>query len=210
MRDTSSSLAYTGIRVGEGRSMDERELVRLVLEGDPSAQELLVKTHRENLRRVCVHILGYQDPEIDDVLQDTFASAFPKLAEFEFRSSLAHWLRTICVNYCYKRWRKRKRLVMVEQEKMEELLIPDAVTRQGAEGLEADRVRKTKALRKGKEALGKPCRDLIGLRDEAGKSYAEISGILKVPMGTVMSRLGRCRETLRELVMRTLSGEWNG
>ena len=48
------------------------------------------------------------------------------------------------------------------------------------------------------------------MRDEKGKSYAEISEKLKVPMGTVMSRLARCRETLKELVKRVLTGEFNG
>ena len=64
-----------------------------------------------------------------------------------------------------------------------------------------------RALEKGKEGLGKPCRDLLILRDEGAKSYVEIGEILRVPMGTVMSRLARCRETLKELVRRVISGE---
>ena len=190
--------------------MEDRELVRKVLEGDSPAQELLVKLHRETLRKVCVHILGYGDSEVEDILQDTFAMAFQKLGSFEFRSSLAHWLRQICVHLCYRRWRKRKRMVVLEMEKLEELLVPDALSRQGAEGLEAERTRKTEALKKGKSGLGKPCQDLIGLRDEKGKSYADIAEALRVPMGTVMSRLARCREILRELVQRVISGEMNG
>jgi len=183
-------------------------LVRKILEKDPSAQELLVKLHRETLRRVSVHILGYGDPDIEDILQDTFTAAFQNLGTFQFRSSLAHWLRQICVHLCYRRWRKRKRMVVLEMEKLEELLAPESLSQ--PQGQETERARKMEALEKGKQGLGKPCRDLIGLRDEKGKSYADISEVLRVPMGTVMSRLARCRETLRELVQRVISGEMNG
>jgi RNA polymerase sigma-70 factor (ECF subfamily) len=189
--------------------MEDRELVSRVLEGDPAAQELLVELNRSNLHRVCIHILGYGDPEVEDVLQETFASAFQKLGGFEFRSSLAHWLRQICVHYCYRRWRKRKRMVMLEQDQLEVLLAPEALSREGDAGHEEERAIKTNALEKGKEGLGEPCRELIGLRDETGKSYAEIAEFLRVPMGTVMSRLARCREILRQLVQRYLSGELN-
>jgi RNA polymerase sigma-70 factor (ECF subfamily) len=187
--------------------MDDKELVRRVLESDASAQELLVKLHRPALRRVCAHILGYGDPELEDVLQETFAAAFKNLGSFEFRSSLAHWLRQICVHRCYRRWRKRKQMVILEQDELDRLLVPDALSRDRDRGREGEMGKKTEALARAKEGLGQPCRDLIGFRDENGKSYAEISEILRVPMGTVMSRLARCRESLKELVQRFLSGE---
>ncbi len=187
--------------------MEDRELVRKILEGDASAQELLVKLHREPLRRTCVHILGYGDSDLEDILQDTFAAAFQKLSGFEFRSSLGHWLRQICVHLCYRRWRKRKRMAVLAQEDMEMLMVPDALSLQDAGRLEAEKARRMAALEKGKEGLGKPCRDLLTLRDEGAKSYVEIGEILRVPMGTVMSRLARCRETLKDLVRRVISGE---
>ncbi len=190
--------------------MEDRELVRKILEGDPSAQELLVKLHKEPLRRICVHILGYNDPDLEDILQDTFSAAFQKLGGFEFRSSLGHWLRQICVHLCYRRWRKRKRMVTTAQEDMEVLLAPGAVSDQEKGLDEKDKARRLAALEKGKESLGKPCRDLLDLRDVGGKSYIEICEILRVPMGTVMSRLARCRESLRDLVRKMVSGEMNG
>lgn len=187
--------------------MEDRELVRKILEGDAKAQELLVKLHRDILRRVSTHILGYGDPEVEDMVQETFASAFRNLGSFEFRCSLTHWLRQICVHFCYRRWRRRKRMVLQAQEDMEELLVSGAVAQEGQQRVEADKARMMEILERGKEGLGKPCRDLIGLRDEQGRSYADISGILRVPMGTVMSRLARCRETLKELIKRLSANE---
>ncbi len=187
--------------------MEDRELVQKILAGDASAQELLVKLHKGMLRATCVHILGYGDPEVDDMIQETFASAFQKLGTFEFRSSLAHWLRQICVHYCYRRWRHRKRMVLQAEEELEMLFVPGALEKDGRKHEEGDRSLMLKVLEKGKAALGQPCRDLVGLRDEKGNSYVEISEILRVPMGTVMSRLARCRQTLKELVQRILTGD---
>ena len=55
--------------------------------------------------------------------------------------------------------------------------------------------------------MGEPCRGLLNLRDSQGKSYALISETLKVPMGTVMSRLARCRETLKQMVLQALESK---
>ena len=189
--------------------MEDQELVGRILKGDPSAQEQLVKLHGGMLRRTCVHILGYGDPEVDDMVQETFVAAFRKLGSFEFRSSLAHWLRQICVHFCFRRLRHRKRMVVQAHEDMEVLFIPGAILKEGEKSQAIDRTRQIEVLGRAKEGLGKPCRELIGFRDEEGKSYVEISETLKVPMGTVMSRLARCRETLKELAQRILSGDAN-
>ena len=164
-----------------------------------------MKLHGEMLRRTCVHILGYGDPDVEDTVQETLISAFQHLAGFEFRSSLAHWLRQICVHYCYRRWRQRKRMVVQSQETLETLFLPGALDREDEKSRVSEQARKMQILKQGLEGLGKPCRKLLGLRDEEGKSYAEISEIMRVPMGTVMSRLARCRQTLKEWIQRILS-----
>jgi RNA polymerase sigma-70 factor (ECF subfamily) len=184
--------------------MKDRDLVRKILEGDPSAQELFVKLYRESLRLTCFHILGSQDAEVEDVLQETFAKAFQKIGDFEFRSSLKHWLERICVHLCYRRWRKRKRFVVLAQEELEGLFVAQAMSNEKDKNQDFEQARKLEMLERGKSGLGQPCRELIGLRDEQGKTYGDIAEILRVPMGTVMSRLARCRQALKELVQRAL------
>jgi RNA polymerase sigma-70 factor (ECF subfamily) len=60
-------------------------------------------------------------------------------------------------------------------------------------------------LRQAVKALGEPCRSLVSLRDLEGKSYAEVARQAKIPMGTVMSRLSRCREQLKKIFFKNVS-----
>jgi len=190
--------------------VDERELVQKTLQGDPEAQNLLVRQYRDPLRRVCVHILGYQDPEVEDVLQETFLRAFQKMDRFEFRSSLGRWLNQICVHQCYNRWRRRKRMVVQAVEDLEVLLAPASVRVEDEGRRNRVQEKRLAVLAEQKKLLGYPCREILALRDESGESYAHIAETLGIAMGTVMSRLARCRKALKDLVQKALAGETDG
>ena len=180
--------------------MDERELVQKILRGDEGAKALFFITHREKLYRNCVYLLGYQDPEAEDVVQETFITAFEKLPEFEFRSSLSTWLTQICIFKCHNRYRQRAKLVSQEQAELDLLLRPAAQDRQEALDLAQENRYKLDIIEKCLEKIGKECREIVQLREMREKSYIEIGKTLKIPLGTVMSRLSRCKRALKLLV----------
>ncbi len=179
--------------------MDERRLAEALARGEPGAQETAYKTHYADLYKTGVHILGHADPEAEDAVQEAFLSAFRNAAKFEYRGSgsLGAWLRRICVNECYNRWRQKDRMLLAQEEEMESYLRPKA-----GEGVavEMEKSEDQRALHEGLGKLGDACRKLIEMRDLGGESYAAISRALSIPMGTVMSRLYRCREGLRKIL----------
>jgi RNA polymerase sigma factor (sigma-70 family) len=59
-------------------------------------------------------------------------------------------------------------------------------------------------LRRLIETMSEKCRRILDLRDLQGESYVAICKALKVPMGTVMSQLARCRDTLRKMIQSSL------
>src|SRR5690349_5071173 len=89
--------------------LDDRELVRRLLAKDEEAQRVFFETYWNKLYKACVYILGGRDSEAEDLAQEAFLVALRKLPEFEFRSTLHHWLFRICTYLCYERIRKRKR-----------------------------------------------------------------------------------------------------
>ncbi len=184
--------------------MEDRELVQKLLAKDPEAERFFFLTYRDRLCKACHYILGYNDPEAEDVAQEAFMAAFKKLSEFEFRSSLFHWLFRICMNLCYDRIRKRQRQIVHLEEELEGLAGSSSVAHEFKKEEDEEKHRLMQIVEAQRELLGDPCRGLLRLRDEEDKSYAVIAKTLKIPIGTVMSRLSRCKEALKQLVMGAL------
>lgn len=184
--------------------LDERELVRKILDKDVEAERYFFLAHRDRLYRACTYVLGHQDPEVEDIVQESFVAAFHKISGFEFRSSLSHWLVRICMNRCYERIRQRQRQIVHAQEELEALAGASSVNRENQKRQDADQHRLLDLIESQKEVLGEPCKGLLRLRDWEDKSYAVIAETLRIPIGTVMSRLSRCKEALKQLVLNAL------
>ena len=54
--------------------------------------------------------------------------------------------------------------------------------------------------------MSEKCRGVLELRDLKGESYINIARVLKIPPGTVMSQLARCRQALKQLLENEKSG----
>lgn len=186
--------------------MDDRTLVDGLLKGNPEAQQFLDRTYRLRLYRACCHLLGYKDSDAEDVVQDTFLAAYKQLSEFQFRSSLYRWLYQIAMYKCFRVIRKRRRQVSTLHEDMERLAAGEAMDRSQKE----DQARRLKewagVIRTERDALGDPCKTLLEKRDEEGLTYGQLADALRVPVGTVMSRLSRCMESLRNRLARRRKG----
>jgi RNA polymerase sigma-70 factor (ECF subfamily) len=180
--------------------LDERELVEKILQGDEKAKERFYVTYRERLYRDCVYLLGYLDPEAEDVLQETFITAFEKLPQFEFRSSLSTWLTQICIFKCHNRYRQRVKTVNQEHSELEILLQSASLARQNDSERENEKQHKLRIIGVCLENMCPECREIIQMRELQEKSYVEIGKALKIPLGTVMSRLSRCKKALKVLV----------
>jgi RNA polymerase sigma-70 factor (ECF subfamily) len=181
--------------------LEERELVQRVFQGNEEAAREFVETYRDYMYRTCSNILGYRDPDAEDMVQEAFVIAFRKLKGFEFRAPLKAWLAQICAYLCFRNIRKRSRMVLKMDEEMgmiERVLSQDAASRQKES---EDRKEKLDLIQECLSRMSQDCRSVVDLRDRQEKSYAEIGKVLRVPIGTVMSRLARCKEALKALVL---------
>ena len=178
---------------------EEEALVRRVIAGDPEAEEKFFQMFRPRLFRASMYFLGGQDSEAEDIVQDTFVIALPKLKFYVFKAPIYAWLRQICLRLCYARLRSRSRVLASLEEDLEMFMQRMAVERIQNDDLEISKQQKLVYLRELIQQLNPDSRQIIELRSVQGLSYAAISQALGIPLGTVMSRLARARDQIRKL-----------
>ena len=179
---------------------DEEALVRRVIAGDPEAEEKFFKMYRPRLFRASMYFLGGHDSEAEDIVQDTFVIALPKLKDYIFKAPIYAWLRQICLRLCYARLRSRSRVLASLEGDLEMFMQRMAVERIQTDDLEVSKQEKLVLLRELIQKLNPDSRQIIELRSVQGMSYTLIGQALKIPLGTVMSRLARARDQIRKLV----------
>ena len=149
--------------------------------------------------------------DAEDAVQDAFLRAHQAFASYQGGSEKA-WLMTIVRNVCLTLLKRRIRsgnVVMLDEamgevEQASADIAPASLSsRPDAELLaKIERARVQTALRK----LPQNLREIVVLREFEDLSYQEISEVVGVPVGTVMSRLSRARERLKVLLAENENG----
>ncbi len=141
--------------------------------------------------------------DAEDLVQDTFLKAFRAADRFEPGTNLRAWLFTILHNAARNRARDHARdAIVIDSEAVERAaqLAPGAGQPAPGGTPESLLVRETLGpeLQAAIDAMPDAFREAVWLRDVEEFSYAEIAGMLSIPVGTVMSRISRGRQALYE------------
>lgn len=134
------------------------------------------------------------EADAQDLTHDTYVRALAAADRYEQRTSLRAWLLTILHNLFRTRRRDQSRHPEVEldEESLPPEPEPEPVRWKAVTPAQLDA-----AIRE----LPLKLREVVVLRDLQGLSYREISQVLDVPAGTVMSRLHRGRLALKEALL---------
>ncbi|MGH7948280.1 MAG: sigma-70 family RNA polymerase sigma factor [Candidatus Binataceae bacterium] len=180
---------------------DESALIERARKGDTDAFAALVERYQRRVVGVAFAVVHNQDDAIE-LAQETFVRAFQNLGKFESRSSFSTWLYRIAANLSIDFRRREGRHVVLRGEDAESEIsrIPSS---EGDSYRAAARNELGKRIESALHELTPEHRAVILLREVEGLSYDEISDVLQVPRGTVMSRLhyarGRLRAMLKDL-----------
>jgi RNA polymerase sigma-70 factor (ECF subfamily) len=129
--------------------------------------------------------------DADDLVQDCLVRALDKLGGLRSEGQLRPWLFAIMHNLYVNRWRRTKaRAESTSEDAGADVPVPPA---QQASSEMRD-------IMRGLETLAPDQRQVILLVAVEGFEYAEVAAMLGVPIGTVMSRLSRARDRLRDFV----------
>ena len=146
-------------------------------------------------------LTGNRD-EAEDLVQETYAKALKGFSSFALGTNFRAWMYRILRNTFLTSRTGLKAIVSFDDEENE---VPEPASADNPESLLLAR-RDSEQIRVALEQLAVPQREIILLCDVEELSYKEIAETLGVPIGTVMSRLSRARQALRELLSPKVQG----
>lgn len=189
---------------------EDYDTVRASQKGDAHAFEFLVEKHQRKMLNIAYRMIGDYDAACE-VVQDAFLSAHKSLRKFRGESRFSTWLCRIVMNLSKNRIRQiriqsRREGGSIDDpvETEEGRVSRDPPSRDPSALDELERKEVREKVQKCINGLDHEYREVLVLRDIQGFSYDEITDILKIPDGTVKSRLFRAREALKESLKRAV------
>jgi RNA polymerase sigma-70 factor (ECF subfamily) len=159
---------------------------------------MLVESHASGLYRLAYGRLGNRQ-DAEDVVQDSFVKAYRAQSSFKEGTNVEAWLTTILINTIRDHVRRVTRtpsVLSIEEAKESGVQLPDRQTAGVEQALIDSEL--DPELQAALQSLPDTFLTPVLLRDVHDLTYQEIAGVLDIPMGTVMSRLSRGRQMLRD------------
>lgn len=181
--------------------MDDAHLISAAKQGDLGSFNQLVLAYEQLAYNLAYRMLS--DAELArDVTQSAFISAFRSLESFRGGSFKA-WVMRMVTNGCYDELRRMKRRPTVPLEPLdaddEEIESPAWLADEGPSPEEmAERAEQKQAIQRCLQSLEEDFRAVVVLVDLEGMDYSEAADMMRIPLGTVKSRLARARLKLRD------------
>ena len=184
------------------RTTDE-ELLAVARAGDESAFGELIDRHADRLFRLACRMVG-SAADAEDVVQETLMGAFEHMGRFGGRSTVRPWLTRILMRQAARCHRRRSRRKSVPFEEAG----PDRSLAVGKEQSVSpvDEVGRRLDVEAALRKLSPQHRAVVVLREFEGMSYDEMAAVLRVPQGTVESRLYRARRELKTILRDYMPG----
>jgi RNA polymerase sigma-70 factor (ECF subfamily) len=181
--------------------MNEQALIQDAQAGSLDAFNTLVLHYQDSVFNAALRILGDED-QAADASQEAFISAFKSIASFR-GGSFKGWLMRTVTNACYDELRRQKRRPTTplepdtddgeEMDSPKWLADPSMTPAQKAEADEVEH-----AIQHCLNNLPLEFKTVVVMADIQGMDYTEVAASIRVPLGTIKSRLARARLRLRE------------
>jgi RNA polymerase sigma-70 factor (ECF subfamily) len=187
---------------------DWQIVVQRCLDGDSGAWTELVKFHHRRIYALCYRFTG-SSHDAEDLTQDVFIKVYGNLASFDLtRGSFQTWITTLARNLLVDHFRRSKQQRVTdsmdagwddneEQQIADRLSDPRPTPHEHAAQKELQ-----KMVQQALTKVSPELREAVILRDLQDMDYKEIAQVLRIPEGTVKSRISRGRAELARLLQR--------
>lgn len=167
--------------------MNDLELARRIADGDAEAIQSFVGRYYHSVYRFMRHLTRHVE-DAEDLTQQAFVKARQEIASYRGKASLRTWLHRVALHE-YTHWKRRQRKTAAL-----DLAAPHIETgyEDCLEGI---------VLAEALQRLSEPLRVAFVLFEIDELSLEEVSKVLRLPKGTVKSRLFKARRKLCELML---------
>ena len=176
---------------------DQENIIARARRGDADAFEQLVVAYRDQVFRLALRMCG-NEADADEVAQEAFLSAWKALPNFRGDSRFSTWLYQLISHAAIDLMRREKRQIAAED--ITEVSAPDPGP---SPQQQAERSETRQAVRDAMGQLSPEYRQIVVLRFLQELSYEEIGVVLKLPPGTVKSRLNRAKSQLKDILSKS-------
>ncbi|MFN0121741.1 MAG: RNA polymerase sigma factor [Blastocatellia bacterium] len=169
--------------------LSDDQLITRILAGDTELFGTLAQRWEKQIYALAMRMLG-RDEDARDVCQETFIAAYRHLGGFRGDAKFSSWIYRIAINACHARLR-RNGYVEYSLDAEDESGARRDIADENAEHA-GDRMRRDQraaVVRRALRALPPEMRQVIVMKEYQDLTFAEIAGILDLPVSTVKSRL---------------------
>jgi RNA polymerase sigma-70 factor, ECF subfamily len=177
------------------KQKSENGLVKASLEGDKQAFGEIVTRYQNMVARTVKSMLG-DSVFSEDIGQEVFIKLFYSLSDFRGEAKLSTYIQKIAINLTLNEIKRRKRFFSTFSQKgnneMYEFEVADHENEEKKEAKEL--------VNKALMVLNPKFRIIVAMRMLQGYSTKETAEILDLPLGTVLSRLSRAQEQMKNIL----------
>jgi RNA polymerase sigma-70 factor (ECF subfamily) len=185
-------------------------VIKRCLAGDGAAWEEIVRAHNRRIYNICYRFTGSAD-DAEDLTQEVFIKIYRTLSSYDLdKGAFTTWISTMTRNLLVDHFRKSKQDRVTDSmdasstPEEDGLTLGEQIADQKATPEQAmDTLDTQKMVQQALQKLSPELREAVILRDLQDMDYKEIALALKVPEGTVKSRINRGRTELARLLSRT-------
>jgi RNA polymerase sigma-70 factor (ECF subfamily) len=188
-RDAREAAARSAAALSE--SLTDARLVARCRDGDEEAWRTMVERFSRYVYAIAVQAFRLPEHDAEDVFQEVFARVYERLDTLRDDEAVRPWIAQLTRRLCIDRLRSGTREIAADADELPETAADDVL----AQLEEAFDVHEALA------DLPEHCREILDRFFARDESYRAIGEALELPAGTIASRISRCLDKLRDVLV---------
>jgi RNA polymerase sigma-70 factor (ECF subfamily) len=180
--------------MSNSENLSDEQLVEIVRTKDQELYADLVERYQDKLLRYATKLIRDEHKAVDAV-QEAFIKAFINLNGFNTNKKFSSWIYRIVHNEAINHVKKNSKEISLENNEW----VQNIIKAENELGVQIDRQETVKLLQEYLAELSLKYRLPLVLFYLHDKSYEEISDVLRMPVGTVGTRINRGKKILKAL-----------